>query len=141
MLHFGRNLNFQNKSFQKLSYAVIFALIIQSFLPLVALANIRNQYQNAGLNDIIIICSGNELIYLKQSKNGEFTQIAKPDAIPLSSQTNHCDGCIFPNLAMPSADNNTYYIKLIESAKCPDIGTLPRLTFHNHLPPSRAPPA
>ncbi len=141
LLHFSRNLNFLNKSFSKLSYLLIIALIIQSFLPLIASASIRSQYLNAALEGVIIICSGNELIYLKQNTNGDYTQIPASDVIPTSAHINHCDGCILPSTALAIANGTAYYIKLIDSAKRPDNGHLPTLTFYNQLPPSRAPPA
>ncbi|MGL1920964.1 MAG: hypothetical protein OCD03_08050 [Hyphomicrobiales bacterium] len=141
MLHFGKNLNTLQKRFKRVPLAVLFLLIIQSFLPLTASANIRNLYQSSSLENVIIICAGTELVYMRLTKNGGYTKIPAPDNIPKSVQTQHCDGCILPGSALPSADNQPYYISLIQAAKCADIDILPAKAHRHQRPPSRAPPA
>ncbi|MGL1920247.1 MAG: hypothetical protein OCD03_04415 [Hyphomicrobiales bacterium] len=130
-----------NTRFYRASFIVVFALLLQAILPLLVSANTRNVSEFTSSQNIIVICSGNELVYLMLDENGNFSEIEEPDYIPNHLQIGHCDTCVF-STAIPIFNEKTpYYLSVIDAHKRPNLQNLPSLNLHKRLPPTRAPPA
>lgn len=142
MLNFSKNLNFKmlNTRFYRVSFIVVFALLLQAILPLLVSANTRNVFELTNSQNIIVICSGNELAYLMLDENGNYSEIEEPEDIPIHLQISHCDTCISSFVAFASGEKIPYYLLIIDAYRRPNLLNLPSLNLHKRRPPTRAPP-
>lgn len=130
-----------NIRFNRMSFIVVFSLLLQAILPLLVSANTRNVFEFTNSKNIIVICSGNELVFLMLDENGNYSEIEEPDNIPIHLQISHCDACIFSETTIISDERIPYYLSIISVHKRPVLANLSSLNLHKCRPPTRAPPA
>lgn len=143
MFNFSGKLNFKmlNTRFYRVSFIVVFCLLLQTILPSLVLANIRNVFEFSNSKNIIIICSGNEFIYLMLDENGNYSEIEEPDDIPNHLQINHCAMCIFSEIVSVSDEKIPFHLSIIDAYRRPNLANLPSPNLHKRRPPTRGPPA
>ena len=143
LLNFSRNLNVKMSKtrFYRASFIVVFALLLQTILPLLVSANTRNVFKLTNSENIMVICSGNQLVYLMLDEDGNYSEIEEPDDIPLHLQIGHCDTCVFSEITLFVDGKVAHYLSIIDAYRRPKIANLPSLNLHKRRPPPRAPPA
>ncbi|PCI86506.1 MAG: hypothetical protein COB24_09315 [Hyphomicrobiales bacterium] len=142
-MNFNRNLKFKifNTRFHRASYVVVIFILLQTFLPFWVSANTSSESHIVNSENIIIICSGNELVYLALNKNGDFSKIEAPGEAPTQLQIIHCDSCVFSDATFIPIDKPFNYLPPLDAHRHPILSGKSPLNLHKYRPPLRAPPA